>query len=382
MGFDSKQADRTNREEGAMRLTQDRHSLHVLITGGAGFIGTNLAAYLLANTDSLITLYDNLSRPGVALNLAWLKTLDGSRRLRFVRGDVRDASRLQQAARTADEIYHLAAPSAGLDLLTQPRLDFDVNVTGTVNVLEAARRSGRRPMVLFASTGKVYGALDSIPIRQDATRLQPADREFCGVSEATRVDFHCPYACTKSVADKYVREYAGRYDLPTVVFRLGCIAGPGQFGNQGQGWVAHFVYSALSGRPVTIYGDGLQVRDVLHVADLVSAMNAARAYIGVTTGKAFNIGGGMHRSVALKEMLRLIEETCHVPVQAACGPARPGDQLLYVSDYSRFSTHTGWTPRRSLEQTVRDIAAFWHANRYGVTPELMASAKQRFRRAA
>jgi CDP-paratose 2-epimerase len=359
-----------------------RRSSHVLITGGAGFIGTNLTAYLLANTDSVITLYDNLSRPGVALNLAWLKTLDDSRRLRFVRGDVRDASRLHQTARTADEIYHLAAPSAGPDLLTQPRLDFDVNVTGTVNVLEAARRFGRRPTVLFASTGKVYGALDSISVRPGATRLQPANPAFRGVSEATRVDIHCPYACTKSVADKYVREYARRYDLPTVVFRLGCIAGPGQFGNQGQGWVAHFVYSALSGRPITIYGDGLQVRDVLHVADLVSAVDSARAYIGVTTAKAFNIGGGLDRSIAVKEMLRLIEETCHVPVQSACEPARPGDQLLYVSDHSRFTTQTGWTPRRSLEQTVRDIAAFWHANRGRALPDSPAFGKRPFRRAA
>jgi CDP-paratose 2-epimerase len=365
-----------------MRQTSDRHSLHVLITGGAGFIGTNLAAHLLGNSDSLVTLYDNLSRPGVVLNLAWLKTLDNSHRLRFVHGDVRDASRVYQAARTAEEIYHLAAPSAGPDLLTQPRLDFDVNVTGTANVLEAAHRSGRRPMVLFASTGKVYGALNSIPVRRDATRLRPANPAFCGVSEATRVDFHCPYSCTKSVADKHVREYARRYDLPIVVFRLGCIAGPGQFGNQGQGWVAHFVYSALSGRPVTIYGDGLQVRDVLHVADLVSAVNAARAYIGVTTGKAFNIGGGLRRSIAVKEMVRLIEETCHVPVQFACEPARPGDQLLYVSDHSRFTTQTGWTPCRSLEQTVRDTAAFWHANRGQAVPDSSASGKRPFRRAA
>jgi CDP-paratose 2-epimerase len=364
-----------------MRSTH-RRSSHVLITGGAGFIGTNLTAYLLANTDSVITLYDNLSRPGVALNLAWLKTLDDSRRLRFVRGDVCDASRLHQAAQTADEIYHLAAPSAGPDLLTQPRLDFDVNVTGTANVLEAARRSGRRPTVLFASTGKVYGELDSIPVRPGATRLQPADPAFCGVSEAARVDFHCPYACTKSVADKDVLEYARRYDLPAVVFRLGCIAGPGQFGNQGQGWFAHFVYSALSGRPVAIYGDGLRVRDVLHVADLVSAVNAARAYIGVTTGKAFNIGGGLHRSIGVKEMLRLIEETCHVPVKYTNAPARPGDQLLYISDHSRFSNQTGWIPRRSLEQTVRDIAAFWHANRGRAVPYSMGSGKRSFRRAA
>jgi CDP-paratose 2-epimerase len=142
------------------------------------------------------------------------------------------------------------------------------------------------------------------------------------------------------------------------------------------------VYSALSGRPVAIYGDGLQVRDVLHVADMVSAVSAARAYIGVTTGKAFNIGGGLHRSIAVKEMLRLIEEICHAPVKYTSAPARPGDQLLYVSDHSRFTVQTGWTPRRSLEQTVRDIAAFWHANRGRSVPDSSASRKPPFRRAA
>ena len=336
---------------------------HVLITGGAGFIGTNLAAHLLAHTDSRLTVFDNLSRPGVELNLAWLKTLCGSRRLRFVRGDVRDARRTTDAARTADEIYHLAAPSAGPELLPESRLDFDVNVTGTVNVLEAARCSGRRPVVLFASTGKVYGTLDSIPVKPGATRFEPALPGFRGVSETTPIDFHWPYACTKSVADQHVRDYARLYNLPTVVFRLGCIAGPGQFGNQGQGWVAHFVYSVLAGRPLTVYGDGLQVRDVLHVTDLVNAVNAARAYLPVVAGKAFNIGGGLSRSVSVNEMIALIEQVCHKPVQCGYAPARPGDQLAYLSDNTLFSNQTGWVPRRGLEQTVRDISAFWHANR-------------------
>ena len=352
-----------------MRSNAKRPMHHVLITGGAGFIGTNLAAHFLANSDAVVTVFDNLSRPGVELNLAWLKTLDRARRLRFVRGDVRHAERIAEAARTADEIYHLAAPSPGPALLTEPRLDFDVNVIGTVNVLEAARRSGRSPMVLFASTSKVYGALDSIPLTPGATRLEPADSAFRGSSEASPVDFHCPYACTKSVADQYVRDYARHHSLPTIAFRLGCIAGPGQFGNQGQGWVAHFVYSVLAGRPVTVYGDGLQVRDVLHVADLVNAVNAARAYLPVVAGKAFNLGGGMSRSVSVKEMIALIEQICHKPVQHGNGPARPGDQPFYVSDNTRFLNQTGWMPRRSLEQTVRDISAFWHANRTHVMRE-------------
>ena len=346
-----------------MRNTVNRHSHHVLITGGAGFIGTNLAAHLLAHTEASVTVFDNLSRPGVELNLAWLKTLDGSRRLRFVRGDVRDADRIFTAARPADEIYHLAAPSAGPELLAEPRLDFDVNVTGTVNVLEAARRSGRSPMVVFASTSKVYGTLDSIPLKHNLSRLATADAGFRGVSETTPIDVYCPYSCTKSVADQYVRDYARHHKLPTVVFRLGNIAGPGQFGNQGQGWVAHFVYSVLAGRPVTVYGDGAQVRDVLHVADLVSAVKAARAYLAVTAGKAFNMGGGLERAISVNDMLRLIGQICHKEVQCNYEAARPGDQLYYVSNNERFSNQTGWTPRRTLEQTVRDIAAFWHANR-------------------
>jgi len=349
-----------------MRNTATRHAPHVLITGGAGFIGTNLAAHFLANTEAVVTLYDNLSRRGVELNLAWLKTLGASRRLRFVRGDVRNADRIADAARTADEIYHLAALSAGPELLLEPRLDFDVNVTGTVNVLEAAHRSGRSPMVLFASTGKVYGALDSIPLKREATRVEPAMAGFRGVSEATPIDFHSPYASAKSEADQHIRDYARLYNLPTIVFRLGCIAGPGQFGNQGQGWVAHFVYSVLAGRPVTVYGDGLQVRDVLHVSDLVSAVNAARAYVPVVAGKAFDIGGGMSRSVSVNEMIALIGQICHKEVQSGYEPARAGDQLFYVSDNTRFSTQTGWTPCRTLEQIVRDISAFWHANRMHV----------------
>jgi CDP-paratose 2-epimerase len=360
----------------------NRHAHHVLITGGAGFIGTNLAAHLLANTDAAVTVFDDLSRRGAELNLAWLKTLDGSRRLRFVRGDVRNAERIAEAAHTADEIYHLAAPSAGPDLLLEPRLDFDVNVNGTINVLEAARLSGRKPIVIFASTGKVYGTLDGIPLRHGPTRVEPVDPGFRGISETTPIDVYCPYSCTKSVADQYVRDYARHHGLPTVAFRLGCISGPGQFGNQGQGWVAHFVYSALAGRPVTIYGDGAQVRDVLHVADLVNAVNAARAYIGVAAGKAFNIGAGIERSISVNDMVRLIEQVCHTPVQCSYAPARPGDQVYYVSDNSRFFNLTGWTPRRSLEQTVRDISAFWHANGMYVMRSAAATRRKSVARAA
>jgi CDP-paratose 2-epimerase len=336
---------------------------HVLITGGAGFIGTNLAAYLLARTEERVVIFDNLSRPGVELNLAWLKTLDASGRLRFMRGDVRHPVRVAEAVQNASAIYHLAAPSPPPGIQIDPKMEFDINVTGTVNLLEAARLSGKKPAFLFASSAKVYGPLNSLPVVHEGLASHAADPAFRGVSESAPVDYHCPANSTKSAADQYVREYARLYELPTVALRMSCIAGPGQFGNEGQGWVAHFVYSALAGRPVTIFGDGLQVRDVLHVSDLVNGMQAARAYIGVTAGKAFNIGGGVARSISVREMLSLIEQICHQPVQCHYQPERPCDQAIYISDNSWFSTETGWAPRRTIEQTVRDVSAFWHSHR-------------------
>jgi CDP-paratose 2-epimerase len=346
-----------------MRHNGRRHSQHVLITGGAGFIGANLAAYLLAHTDERIVIFDNLSRPGVELNLAWLKTLSGAGRLKFIRGDVRDANRIAEAARDACEIYHLAATAPPPGVTLDPKLEFDVNVTGTINVLEAARRAHAAAPVLFTSTAKVYGPLPSVPVVEERTRYRAADPGFHGVAEDTPIDFHCSANCTMAVADQYVRDYARLYNLPTIVLRLGGIAGPNQFGNEGQGWVAHFIYSVLSGRPITVFGDGRQVRDVLHVTDLVTAIYASRAYLGMTAGRVFNVGGGMSRSISVLEMLALIEHICHVRVQSRFEPARPSDQLLYVSDNSLLASCTGWMPRRTLEQTVRDISAFWHANR-------------------
>lgn len=345
-----------------MRRTHKTQKRDILITGGAGFIGTNLAADLLARTDSRIVLFDNLSRPGVELNLAWLRTLNHPGRLKFVRGDVRDVSRLREAAQNASDIFHLAATSSPPGRTPDPKTEFEVNVTGTVNVLETVRRSGGDTRIIYASTSKIYGQLKSIPLVRNGNHYSAADKSFRGIDESRRVDYHSPVDGTKAVADQFVREYARLYHLPAIALRLGCIAGPGQFGNEGQGWVAHFVYSVLAGRPVTVFGDGLQVRDILHVSDLVSAMTAARAYIGVTAGRAFNIGGGPERAVSVSQMLRIIELACHVPVRVQHAACRPYDQPLYISDNSSFSSVTGWTPHRSVAETVRDIAAFWHAN--------------------
>jgi CDP-paratose 2-epimerase len=336
---------------------------NILITGGAGFIGSNLADRLLADPTARVRIFDNLSRQGVEHNLQWLRGREGSDRLEFVRGDVRDFASVYGAANDASEIYHLAAQVAVTTSVDEPRSDFETNLLGTFNVLEAARRSGRRPFLLFTSTNKVYGSLENVPVAVDGSRYCALDTSFKGVSETELLDFHSPYGCSKGAADQYVRDYARIYDLPTVVFRMSCIAGPRQFGNEDQGWVAHFLYSTLEGKPITIYGDGFQVRDVLHVYDLVDAIVAARMSTEKTSGQVYNLGGGMERAISVIEMLRMIG------VEGGTNPnlrhrlTRPGDQPLYISNTDKLEAHTGWRPQFSNKQTLEAIHRFWKDNR-------------------
>lgn len=333
-----------------------------LITGGAGFIGSNLAERLLSSNGTRVRIFDNLSRSGVLRNLEWLqKKADGN--LEVIEGDVRDAKAVARAVADVSEIYHFAAQVAVTSSVRDPATDFQVNAAGTFNVLEAARHSGRRPFLLFTSTNKVYGALESLSVVKAGSRYQAKDTRFRGVGEMERLDFHSPYGCSKGTADQYVRDYARIYGLPTVVFRMSCIAGPRQFGNEDQGWVAHFLYSVLDNRTITIYGDGLQVRDVLHVHDLVDAMVNVRTQSDVTRGHVYNVGGGPARAVSILEMLRAIEKETGVAVRLDHGGVRPGDQPLYVSDTAKLEQHTGWCAKRSVMRILADIHAFWRAHR-------------------
>ena len=340
----------------------------VLITGGAGFIGSNLAERLLQQPDTRVRIFDNLSRGGVVRNLEWLQSLPGSKRLEIVEGDVRDGSALRDAARDVSAIYHLAAQVAVTTSVDDPANDFQVNALGTFNVLEAARRSGRQPFMLYTSTNKVYGSLESVPVEVDGTRYCAKRPEFQGVTESELLDFHSPYGCSKGAADQYVRDYARIYNLPTVVFRMSCIAGPRQFGNEDQGWVAHFLYSVLAGKPITIYGDGYQVRDVLHVYDLLDAMTAARRNIERTRGQVYNLGGGMKRAISIVELLRQIELQTNRRPNLRHSDVRPGDQPLYISDTSKLERHTGWSARRSLSQILEAIHDFWRDNSDAIAP--------------
>ena len=242
-----------------------------LITGGAGFIGSNLAERLLNQPGVRVRIFDNLSRRGVWHNLDWLRSLPGSKKLSIIQGDVRDVMAVLDAVRDVTEIYHLAAQVAVTTSLNDPASDFNLNALGTLNVLEAARTSRCKPFFLYTSTNKVYGSLENLPVEVEGSHYRVSDPTFQGVNESERLDFNSPYGCSQ-----YVHDYSRIYNLPTVVFRMSCIAGPRQFGNEDQGWVGHFLYSVLTGRPITIYRNGCQVRDALHVHDLIDAMIAVR----------------------------------------------------------------------------------------------------------
>jgi len=330
----------------------------VLITGGAGFIGSNLAERLLQIPETQVRIFDNQSRAGVAHNIEWLKS-KAHGNLEVVEGDVRNLEAVREAVKGATEIYHFAAQVAVTTSVDDPASDFQVNALGTFNVLEAARKSSLKPFFLYTSTNKVYGALESVPVVADRTRYRAKDPLFAGVNELQGLDFHSPYGCSKGTADQYVRDYARIYDLPTVVFRMSCIAGPRQFGNEDQGWVAHFLYSVLAGKRITIYGDGLQVRDVLHVHDLIDAMVRVREQSDTTSGQVFNVGGGPQRSFSVMEMLHSIERVTGKTVRLEHREVRPGDQPLYTSDTSKLELLTGWKPRRELTTILSDIREFW-----------------------
>ncbi|HVM09804.1 MAG TPA: NAD-dependent epimerase/dehydratase family protein [Acidimicrobiales bacterium] len=347
----------------------------VLVTGGAGFVGVNVADRLLRDGKH-VSILDDLSRPGVRTNLRWLREqYDATGRLQFQRGDVRDVETVRRAVRGVDTVFHFAAQVAVTTSVDDPRHDFAVNLAGTLNLLEEVRRMSTPARVLFTSTNKVYGGLEDVEIVRDGDRYAPADEGWRthGIGESRPLDFCSPYGCSKGGADQYVLDYAKSYGLDTVVFRMSCIYGPHQQGNEDQGWVAHFAKQAMNGLPITLYGDGRQVRDVLFVEDLVDAMLIAMSRIDLTRGRAFNIGGGPSNTLSLLELIDMISDLCGERPHLEFGPWRVGDQRWYVSDPRAFAAATGWAPRVDVGTGV--VRLFEWLQRHGHSLDLEAVAE-------
>jgi CDP-paratose 2-epimerase len=339
--------------------------MKALITGGCGFVGSNLAAYLLEqDTGDQITVFDNLSRHGASANLTWLRMLAGGGRspINFIQGDIRNAGDVEAVVKSAapDAIFHLAGQVAMTTSLQDPRLDFETNVVGSFNVLEAVRLHRPGTVIVYASSNKVYGNLGHLDLIEMETRYQPR-ASLRGVDESAAIEFHTPYGCSKGAADQYMLDYARGYGLKTVVFRHSTIYGGRQFATYDQGWVGWFCRQAIESKadpsraPFTISGDGKQVRDLLHVSDAVRCYLAAFEHIERGRGEAFNIGGGMENSMSLLELLRYLEERLEVRLNFTRLPWRQSDQRFFVADNSKARELIGWAPVTSKEAGIESV---------------------------
>jgi CDP-paratose 2-epimerase len=341
-----------------------RDSRPILITGGAGFIGSNLADRLAGGGHDII-VYDALSRPGVERNLAWLKDRHGSR-ITHVAGDVRDEDELARAASDVKAAFHFAAQVAVTTSLVDPREDFDINVRGTINLLDAVRVRRDPVPVIFASTNKVYGDLADIEFDTLHDRYEPkAFAARRGIDESRSLDFHTPYGCSKGSADQYVIDYARSFGVPTAVFRMSCIYGQRQMGTEDQGWVAHFLIRALEGKPITIYGDGRQVRDILDVGDAVNAYVAALDNIDRVAGTAFNLGGGPANAISLLELIDEMRAITGRDIELQFEDWRQGDQRWFVADTSKARSTLGLPKPRGWRDGVAALTD-WLAGERGL----------------
>ena len=337
--------------------------MRYLITGGAGFIGSNTAHKLLSQGHQVV-IVDDLSRAGSKKNLDWLRA--EYREISFHNQDIRDYDGLRSvlsAHRDSEVIIHLAAQVAVTTSVVNPREDFDTNALGTFNLLEAVREEDIDPVIIYSSTNEVYGATETIKVVEDTTRYRYADLPD-GVDEETRLDFHSPYGYSKGAADQYVRDYHRIYGMRTVVFRQSCIYGPRQFGVEDQGWLAWFVIASVLGRPITIYGDGKQVRDVLYVDDLVDAYVKAVDNIDTTEGQVYNIGRGWGKSISVwAEFGPLLGQLLGSDLEVSFGDWRPGDQKVFISNISKAKQDFGWQPAVGVDDGIRRLYEWIATNR-------------------
>ena len=327
--------------------------MKVVVTGGAGFIGCNAAKRYMDEGHEVVVL-DNLSRRGSQKNLTWLETQG---KFEFAKCDIRDYAALSKVMtdhKNADIVLHLAAQVAVTTSVVDPREDFEINALGTFNVLEAIRHSAKDAIVIYASTNKVYGGLEDVPVVERNGRHE-FETLSGGVPETQPIDFHSPYGCSKGAADQYVRDYARIYSMRTVALRQSCIYGWRQFGVEDQGWVAWFTIAAVLKKPITIYGDGKQVRDVLFVDDLCELYRATAANIEKSSGNIYNAGGGPDNQMSLHELLAMLEELTGNKIERTYTSARPGDQPVFVCNIEKAKRELGWAPKVSARDGVAKL---------------------------
>lgn len=347
--------------------------MKILITGGAGFVGSHAAEHFTKKGND-VTVVDNLSRAKILgkeeknamFNWNYLK--NNYPKIKLVKGDIRDSNTLERLAKDTDAIIHTAAQTAVTTSMTDPRTDFETNALGTFNVLEAARKSGNSPIVIYCSTNKVYGDnVNSIKIKEGSKRYDFSDAGFAkGIPETFSTDHceHTPYGCSKFLGDIYVQDYAERNEIKAGVFRMSCIYGTRQFGVEDQGWVAWFTIAAMLGKPITIYGNGKQVRDVLYVTDLINAFDKFIQKRDSAKCEVFNMGGGAKNTMSLIELLDILEKTTGKRPETNFSEWRPSDQKIYISDVSKAEKVLSWNVEISPEIGIKKLIEWVKENKH------------------
>lgn len=318
--------------------------MNILITGGCGFIGSNLTNKLMKSEDNKIIILDNLSRIGAKLNKKWFDDrYKNNKNLKIFVEDIRDLDAVKKYIKDQDLVFHIAGQVAVTKSISNPIRDFENNARGTLNILESIRKSNNDPILLFTSTNKVYGDLNRYNVILKNGKYDFEDLKD-GINEFTPLDFHSPYGCSVGAADSYVKDYHRIYGMKTIVFRMSCIYGPRQFGNEDQGWIAHFIISSILNRKLKIYGDGKQVRDILFIEDLLKAMTSAIHNINKTKGEVYNIGGGSRHVISLLELVEILEDKLNRKIKLEFQDWRPGDQKVYYSNISKAKKDFNWIP--------------------------------------
>lgn len=332
--------------------------MRLLITGGCGFLGSNLAAHALTQGYELV-IFDNLYRQGSTENLRWLQKQGD---FRFVHGDIRNYNDVARVIcdNKPDTVFHLAGQVAMTTSIANPRMDFEINVAGSHNLLEAVRLYSPNSAVLYSSTNKVYGDLEQYSYRETETRFECIEHPV-GFNEKTPLDFHSPYGCSKGAADQYMLDYARIFGLQTVVFRHSSMYGGRQFATYDQGWIGWFCQKAVETKKgllkesFTISGTGKQVRDVLHAEDMVALYFQAADKIKEVKGQAFNIGGGIANSLSLLELFSLLENKLDVKLKYEKLPERESDQRVFVADIEKANCLLGWQPKINTDNGITSM---------------------------